>query len=57
VKSHGSEGKDHRRTYFRRRIYQLLEKNGLGFYEKLGMKRSDDVMQYNKIEWTGFVVE
>lgn len=21
------------------------------FYEKLGMKLSDDVMQYNKIEW------
>ena len=27
------------------------------FYEKLGMKRADDVMQYNHIEWTGFTVE
>ena len=21
------------------------------FYEKLGMKRADDVMQYNHVEW------
>ena len=25
--------------------------------EKLGMTRADDVMQYNHIEWTEFVVE
>ena len=27
------------------------------FYEKLGMKKADDVMQYNHIEWTEFTVE
>ena len=27
------------------------------FYEKLGMERSGDVMQYNHIEWTPFRVE
>ena len=27
------------------------------FYEKLGMKRADDVMQYNHIEWTEWTVE
>ena len=26
------------------------------FYEKLGMKRTNDVMQYNHIEWTKFTV-
>lgn len=27
------------------------------FYKKLGMKMSDDVMQYNHIEWTEWKVE
>ena len=38
-------------------VYLIANKNALGFYEKLGMKKSVDVMQYNKIEWTDFVVE
>lgn len=38
-------------------IYLVANKNALGFYEKLGMKKSMDVMQYSKIEWTKFVVE
>jgi len=38
-------------------VYLIANENAIGFYEKLGMKKSVDVMQYNKIEWTDFVVE
>ena len=38
-------------------VYLIANENAIGFYEKLGMKKSTDVMQYNKIEWTDFVVE
>ncbi len=38
-------------------VYLLAKENAIPFYEKLGMKLSDDVMQYNKIEWTEFTVE
>ena len=38
-------------------VYLIANENAVGFYEKLGMKKSDDVIQYNKIEWTEFVVE
>lgn len=38
-------------------VYLIANENAVGFYEKLGMKKSADVMQYNKIEWTDFVVE
>ena len=38
-------------------VYLIANENAIPFYEKLGMKKADDVMQYNKIEWTGFVVE
>lgn len=38
-------------------VYLIANENAVGFYENLGMKKSDDVMQYNKIEWTEFVVE
>ena len=38
-------------------VYLIANENAVGFYEKLGMKKADDVMQYNKIEWTEFVVE
>jgi ribosomal protein S18 acetylase RimI-like enzyme len=38
-------------------VYLIANENAIGFYEKLGMKKSMDVMQYNKIEWTEFVVE
>ena len=27
------------------------------FYEKIGMSKPDDVMTYNRIEWTDFKVE
>ena len=38
-------------------VYLIANENAVGFYEKLGMKKSVDVMQYNKIDWTEFVVE
>jgi hypothetical protein len=33
------------------------DENAIPFYEKLGMKKSDDVMQYNHIEWTEWTVK
>ena len=38
-------------------VYLIANENAIPFYEKLGMKKSEDVMQYNKIDWTEFVVE
>ena len=38
-------------------VYLIANENAVSFYEKLGMKKSVDVMQYNKTEWTEFVVE
>ena len=38
-------------------VYLIANENAVGFYEKLGMKKSVDVMQYNNVEWTEFVVE
>ena len=38
-------------------VYLIANENAVGFFEKLGMLKSADVMQYNKIEWTEFVVK
>lgn len=38
-------------------VYLIANENAIPFYDKLGMKKADDVMQYNKIEWTDFVVK
>lgn len=38
-------------------VYLIANENAVPFYERLGMKKANDVMQYNKIEWTEFVVE
>lgn len=38
-------------------VYLVANDGAVPFYEKLGMTRSDDVMQYNHIEWTPFTVE
>jgi len=38
-------------------VYLIANENAVPFYQKLGMKLSDDVMQYNHIEWTEFMVE
>ena len=38
-------------------VYLIANEKAVAFYEKLGMERARDVMQYNKIDWTEFVVE
>lgn len=37
-------------------LYLIANENAVPFYEKLGMKKADDVMKYNRIEWTEFTV-
>ena len=38
-------------------VYLIANENAIPFYESLGMKKADDVMQYNHIEWTEFTVK
>ncbi|MBR5110405.1 MAG: GNAT family N-acetyltransferase [Clostridia bacterium] len=38
-------------------VYLAAHEKAIPFYEKLGMKRSENVMQYNHVEWTEFTVE
>ncbi len=38
-------------------VYLIANENAVAFYEKLGMKRADEVMKYNHIEWTEFTVQ
>ena len=38
-------------------VYLIANENAIPFYEKIGMKKADDVMQYNHIEWTEFIVQ
>ena len=38
-------------------VYLIANEDAVSFYEKIGMKRADDVMQYNHIEWTEWTVE
>lgn len=37
-------------------MYTCINDSALGFYEKIGMKKTDDVMCLNDIEWTDFTV-
>ena len=37
-------------------VYLVANEKAIPFYERLGMKKAEDVMQYNHIEWTGFTV-
>ncbi len=37
-------------------MYTLPNENAVQFYEKFGMKRSDEVMELNRVDWTPFVV-
>lgn len=37
-------------------VYLIANKNAIPFYEKLGLKKSDNVMEYDHIEWTKFTV-
>ena len=37
-------------------VYLIANENAVPFYEKLGMKKADDVMKYSHIQWTQFTV-
>ena len=37
-------------------VYLVANEKAVPFYEKLGMIKAEDVMQYNHIEWTEFTV-
>ena len=37
-------------------VYLVANEKAIPFYDRLGMKKAEDVMQYNHIEWTGFTV-
>ena len=38
-------------------VYLIANDKAVPFYEKLGMKTSDNVMEYNHVEWTKFTVK
>ena len=38
-------------------MYTCANENATGFYEKLGMKRPEDVYVLNRAQWTDFTVE
>ncbi len=38
-------------------VYLIANDKAIPFYEKLGMEKSSEVMEYSKIDWTDFVVE
>lgn len=37
-------------------VYLIANEGAVGFYEKIGMKKADEVMKYNHIEWTEWTV-
>ena len=37
-------------------MYTCVNENAIPFYEKIGMTQPNDVMVYNRIEWTDFKV-
>ena len=38
-------------------VYLIANDKAVKFYEKLGMKKADDVMEDNHVEWTKYTVE
>ena len=38
-------------------VYLVANEQAVGFYEKIGMQKAEDVMKYSNVEWTDFVVE
>lgn len=37
-------------------VYLVANENAVPFYEHLGMEKAEDVMAYNRIDWTPFTV-
>lgn len=37
-------------------VYLIANENAVPFYENIGMKKADDVMKYNHVEWTEWTV-
>lgn len=38
-------------------VYTAVNRQAVPFYEKLGMKKADDVMVYSETDWTSWTVE
>ncbi len=38
-------------------VYLVANENAISFYEKIGMRKANDVMEYSHIEWTEFTVK
>lgn len=38
-------------------VYLIVNDQAVPFYEKIGMEKAEDVMQYNHVDWTDFTVE
>ena len=38
-------------------IYLVANEDAIPFYEKIGMNKATDVMEYNHVEWTGWMVK
>ena len=38
-------------------VYLIANDRAVPFYEKIGMEKAEDVMQYNHVDWTEFTVE
>ncbi len=38
-------------------VYLVANENAISFYEKLGMRKTDEVMEYNHTDWTPFTIE
>ena len=38
-------------------MYTCVNEKAVPFYEKIGMTKPNDVMVYNRVEWTDFTVE
>ena len=38
-------------------VYLIANKKAVPFYEKIGMERAEDIMAYDRVEWTSFTVE
>ena len=38
-------------------MYTCANENAVGFYEKFGMEKADDIMMFSRVQWTSFQVQ